>query len=129
MTTAAICAGLLGLLLFGLGFAVSLTRGSSGVNFGFEPDPTSPLYKRVRAHGNASEYAPMLAVLMLFLGTREPGAWVLWTMGIATASRYLHAAGMLMSPTLDAVQPLRFAGALGTYLAGLALCAAALMSA
>jgi uncharacterized protein len=35
--------------------------------------------------------------------------------------RYLHAAGMLLSPSLDRPQPLRFVGALGTYVAGLLL--------
>ncbi len=58
----------------------------------------------------------------------NPANWVLWVGGIATASRYLHAAGMLMGPSLDQVQPLRFVGALGTYLGGLALCVAVFMS-
>jgi hypothetical protein len=83
------------------------------------------MYKMVRAHGNATEYAPMLAVLILLLGAREPSTWVLWTMWIVTVSRYLHAAGMIFSPTLAKPHPLRFIGALGTYLGGLALCVAA----
>jgi uncharacterized membrane protein YecN with MAPEG domain len=41
----------------------------------------------VRAHGNTAEYAPMLAVLFLFLGSRDPAARVLWTIAIATLSR------------------------------------------
>jgi uncharacterized membrane protein YecN with MAPEG domain len=84
------------------------------------------MYKMVRAHGNATEYAPMLAVLMLFLGAREPATWVLWVMAIATASRYLHAAGLIFPKTMAQPHPLRFVGALGTYLGGLVLCAAAL---
>jgi hypothetical protein len=52
--------------------------------------------------------------------------WMLWDFVVATVSRYLHAAGMLLSPSLDCPQPLRFAGALGTYVCGLALVAAAL---
>ncbi len=63
MTIAIICAALLGLLVFGLGFFVSLMRGRTGVNFGYTANPTDPLHKLVRAHGNAAEYAPMLAIL------------------------------------------------------------------
>ena len=128
MTTAIVCVALLGLLIFVLGFGVSLTRGRSQTVIGYDPSPTDRLHKMVRAHGNSSEYAPMLAVLILLLGSQNPANWVLWVGGIATASRYLHAAGMLMGPSLDQVQPLRFVGALGTYLGGLALCVAVFMS-
>jgi len=55
MNVAIVCTALLGLLVFGLGLAVSLTRGATRTNFGFTPDPTDRLYKRVRAHGNAAE--------------------------------------------------------------------------
>lgn len=121
MATAVICTGLLGLLLFGLGLGVSLTRGSTNKTFGYDPDPTDRLYKMVRAHGNTTEYAPMLAVLMLFLGSRDPATWVLWVMWIATVCRYLIAIGIIVSPTLDKPHPLRFVGALGTYLTGIVL--------
>ena len=46
----------------------------------------------------------------------------------ATASRYLLAAGIVLSPTLEKPHPLRFLGALGTYAFGLALCASLLRS-
>jgi len=129
MSTAIVCAALLGLLVFGLGFLVSMARGSTKTNFGFNPDPTDTLYKRVRAHANATEYAPMMAILILLVGAREPATWVVWTMVLAVVFRYLHAAGMLLSESLDKAQPLRFVGALGTYVAGFALVAAALLSA
>jgi len=128
MTTAILCTVLLGLLLFGLGLGVSLTRGSTNTTFGYTPDPTDRLYKMIRAHGNTSEYAPMLAVLMLLIGSRNPALWILWVMGIATLSRYLLVAGLLLSPTLDKPHPLRFAGALGTYLCGVALCVAVFLT-
>jgi uncharacterized membrane protein YecN with MAPEG domain len=128
MTVAILCVMLLGLLVFGLGMAVSFTRAGSNTNYGYTPDPTDRLYKMVRAHGNATEYAAMLAVLIVILGSRSPATWVLWTMGIVTAARYLHAAGMILCPTLDKPHPLRFVGALGTYLGGLALCLAGLLS-
>jgi hypothetical protein len=52
---------------------------------------------------------------------------MLWTMILATLSRYTIALGILLSPTLAEAHPLRFAGALGTYVTGLALVVAALM--
>jgi hypothetical protein len=128
MQVALVCIALLGLLLFGLGNAVSITRRSTHTSIGSSPDPADRLFKLVRAHGNSAEYAPFLAVLMLAAGAREPASWVLWCMGLATASRYLHAAGMVLSPTLAQPHPLRFVGALGTYLTGLALSLGLLLS-
>ena len=121
MNVAIVCTALLGLLVFGLGLAVSLTRGATRTNFGFTPDPTDRLYKRVRAHGNAAEYAPMLSILILLIGARNPAPWIVWTFVAATLFRYLHAAGMLVCPSLDQPHPLRFVGALGTYVTGLVL--------
>ena len=128
MTTAILCTTLLGLLLFGLGLGVSLTRGNTKTNFGYTPDPTDRLYKMIRAHGNTTEYAPMLAVLMLLIGSRTPSLWMLWVMGIATVSRYLLVAGILLSPTLEKPHPFRFAGALGTYVCGVVLCVAVFLT-
>jgi uncharacterized membrane protein YecN with MAPEG domain len=128
MHVAVVCLGLLGLLVFGLGLAVSMQRGSSKTIIGHSADPADPLHKLVRAHGNATEFVPMLAVLILYLGSREPAAWLEWTFVLATASRYVHAAGMVLSPSLDRPQPLRAIGATGTYLTGLTLAVAALIS-
>jgi uncharacterized membrane protein YecN with MAPEG domain len=69
----------------------------------------------------------MLAILMLAIAARGCTLWMVWTFIAATLFRYLHAAGMLLSPSLDRPQPLRFVGALGTYLSGLALVAATLL--
>jgi hypothetical protein len=128
MATAIICSALLGLLVFGLGMAVSSTRGATDQTIGFDPDPRDRLHKIVRAHANTTEYAPMLAVLMLLVGTREPATWVLGTMWVAVASRYSLALGLILSSTLEKPHPLRFVGALGTYLAGIALCVAAVLA-
>jgi len=128
MGTAIICTALLGVLIFGLGFAVSLTRGSTNTISGFNPDPTDRLYKMIRAHGNTTEHAPILAVLMLLIGSRNPAAWMLWTMWLVTACRYLIVVGIIASPTLAKPHPLRFAGAVGTYLGGIVLCVAAYLS-
>ena len=125
MTTAIVCVALLGLLLFGLGLYVSAARGA-GQAGAYPADPADPLFKRMRAHGNTAEYAPMMAILILLAGERDPAAWVLWTMAIAVASRYLIALGILFSSTLEKPQPLRFIGAVGTYLTGIALSLAVL---
>ena len=128
MATALICIALLGILVFGLGFAVSMVRGQTGRIIGNSDDPTDRLHKAVRAHGNTAEYAPFLAILMLVLGERSSATWVIWCMGLVTAARYSIAAGMLLSPSLAKPHPLRFLGAVGTYLGGLALCVAVLLS-
>lgn len=128
MIVAVGCVALLGMLLFGLGLGVSLTRQRTETVFGCPIDPTDPLYKISRAHGNTAEYAPMFAVLMLIVGANDPPAWALWTMALAVASRYALAAGILFGPTMAEPHPLRFVGATGTYATGLALCVAALMT-
>lgn len=127
MSTAIICTALLALLLFVLGLAVSAARGAGRAG-AYPSDPADPMFKRIRAHGNTAEYAPMLAILMLLVGARNPSTWMLWTMGVAVASRYLIVVGILFSLTLDKPNPFRFSGALGTYLSGLTLAIAAVMS-
>ena len=121
MPIALTCIALLGVLLFGLGFAVSMKRGNANTLIGYAPDPADALHKLVRAHGNTAEYAPLLAVLMLAVAMNEPAAWTGWCMGIATAARYLLVIGMLASPTLAKPHPLRFVGAATTYVTGIAL--------
>jgi uncharacterized membrane protein YecN with MAPEG domain len=128
MTIATICIALLALLLFGLGLTVSLTRGSAQRIIGYSDDPTDRLHKLCRAHGNAAEYVPILAVLIYILAARGPAAWITWTFVAATAFRYLHAAGMIFPATLAAPNPMRFLGALGTYVAGFVLALALLVS-
>jgi uncharacterized membrane protein YecN with MAPEG domain len=128
MIVAVICVALLGVLLFGLGLGVSLTRQRTSTVYGSSLDPADPLYKMTRAHGNTAEYAPMLAVLMLVVGANQPPAWALWTMGLAVASRYALAIGIIVGPTMEQPHPLRAIGATGTYATGLALCVAALIT-
>jgi hypothetical protein len=127
MNVAIPCIALLGLLVFGLGLRVSMLRGASKTNFGYVADPTDPLYKTIRAHGNAAEFAPMMAIMILLVAWRGATPWMLWTFVAATIVRYLHAAGMILCPTLDRPHPLRFVGAVGTYVTGLALVVATFM--
>jgi uncharacterized membrane protein YecN with MAPEG domain len=125
---AIVCVALLGILLFGLGLGVSLTRQRTNVIFGVPDDPADQLYKMSRAHGNTAEYAPMLAVLMLVVGAHQPPVWALWAMALAVACRYMLAIGIIVGPTMEQPHPLRAIGATGTYATGLALCVAALIT-
>ena len=107
---------------------MSTVRGRTEKLTGASSDPADPLHKLMRAHGNTTEYAAMLALLIYVLGSMSPATWVLWCMGLATASRYSIALGLILSSSMEQPHPLRFAGALGTYLTGFGLCAALLLS-
>jgi hypothetical protein len=56
------------------------------------------------------------------------GLWSAALIIAATAARLVHAAGILTSPTLAKPTPPRLAGAIGTYVFGLALAVTALAS-
>jgi uncharacterized membrane protein YecN with MAPEG domain len=130
MTTAIICTAVLTSLLFLLGFNVSRQRGATAKSGGSQmpTDPASPLLIAIRAHGNSAEYIPALIVLFLLVGARTP-AWVAIPLIVgATATRLVHAHGMLTASSLAAQTPLRLVGALGTYLFGVALSVAAALS-
>lgn len=128
MLIALICIALLALLVFGLGLTVSLARKKTKTVAGCPDDPSSPLYKAVRAHGNTIEYAPMLAVIIYCLGTLSPAFWLQGSMVLATASRYLLAYGLLV-PTMSKTNRFRSIGALGTYIFGFILSVALLLTA
>ena len=127
MWISVLCTALLGFLVFGLGLVVSLGRGSENKVIGHDEDPSNALHKRVRAHGNTAEYAPMLAVLFLYLGLSDPAVWVLWVIGIVTVCRYAIVVGLLMG-SLNKPNPFRLIGALGTYAGGIALSVAAVLT-
>ena len=125
-----ICVAILGLMVFLLGFLISMVRGKTGIIYYGDSleDPTSLLTKAVRALGNTVEFAPILAVMFLYLGSTEPANWVLWTIVVATTSRVLMVLGFLTAGTLRKIHPLKAVGAVGTYLSGLALCVAMVQS-
>lgn len=116
-----ICVALLALLTIGAGFRVSLARASTGVVQGYPDDPSNILHKAARAHGNTVEYAPLIALLIYILGSYNPPLWVVLCMVLVTLARYMIYFGLLLSPTIDKPHPLRFLGALLTYLFGLVL--------
>jgi uncharacterized membrane protein YecN with MAPEG domain len=125
MNLAITCIGLLGLLVIGLGLGVSMQRRRTAVSIGYSDDPTDSLHKWVRAHANACEFAPMLAILIYALASSGYGGWNGWLYILAVAARYAHAAGMILTPTLAEPHPLRFLGAVGTYAVGMLLALAA----
>lgn len=125
-STALACTAVLGLLLFALGFAISILRSSVGVLSGYAPEPDGLLTKLVRAHGNTAEYLPIFAVLFLYLGAHNPPQWQLWCMAAATVCRLLLVVGLLAWPSMSKPNPARAIGALGTYAFGVTLCVALL---
>lgn len=127
-TVALPCIAALGLLLFASGLYVSAQRARFWTLYGSADDPTHALTKAVRAHGNTSEYAAFLALLIYVLGLKATAPWIGWTMVAVTASRYLLVAGILASATLARPNPLRGLGAFVTYMGGAALALALVVS-
>lgn len=125
-----VCVALLGLLVFGLGANVTRHRAMTGKAGGNQMpnDPTSPLLIAVRAHGNAAEYVPTLAVLILICATLSDSWWVDALAVAAVVVRYMHAYSMLAAKSLAEHGPIRDAGALGTYLTGVALVVTAVVA-
>lgn len=126
-STALACTAILGLLLFGLGLAISGLRFRTGVLSGHAA-PDGLLAKLGRAHGNTAEYAPFLGLLFLYLGAHHPTQWQVWCIVGATACRLLLAVGLVAWPTMSKPNPARFVGAVGTYAFGGALCIGLLLN-
>ncbi|MGB1906374.1 MAG: MAPEG family protein [Spongiibacter sp.] len=124
-----LCIALLGSLCIGTGFAVSLARAKTNRAAGHSTEPDDYLHKRVRAHGNTVEYTPVLMVIIYIVSQSQMTSWMLWFMVIATICRFLLVAGLILPPTMAKPNPMRFIGALGTYICGFALCAALFMQA
>ena len=114
-----ICTGILVLLYFALALNVSRMRGQTKTGIGTGDDPSGPLNKAVRAHGNAAEYIPIFVALFLYLLLSGTGGWLEWVAIIVTECRLLQAMGMLMTKTFNAPpHPLRSIGTIGTYVGG-----------
>ena len=91
MNVGIICTALLGLLLFGLGLYVSILRGRTRRSIGCDTNPTDPLHRAVRAHGNTAEYAPFLGLLFLWFAMHPAPSWVAGAIVIAmSGARAMH---------------------------------------
>lgn len=107
-----LCAAILVLLYFWLSLNVSRVRG-----IGRKSNERKEilLAKAVRAHGNASEYIPLFVLVFLFY--RESTSWIPLILAvIATAGRISHAIGMLTAEHATQKNPMRYMGALATYI-------------
>lgn len=124
MVIALVCTAVLGVLIFGLGLAISIYRFMTKAYYVGADRPAAFTTKLSRAHGNTAEFGPMLAVLFLALAALGAPAWAEAAMIGATASRILVVIGFLTASTLEHISLPKAAGALGTYGFGLALTAA-----
>ena len=118
-----VCIALLAILLFLLGANVTrirAVRGKSGETQ-MPTDPADRLFIAQRAHGNASEYIPTLIGLLIVCSTLTDGWWLDVLAITALAARSVHAFGLLTAETMNTHGPVRDAGAMFTYLSGLAL--------
>lgn len=125
MTPAIVCTALLAALVFGLGLNVSIHRGHAKSQLPTELD--DPLFVAQRAHGNAAEYVPLLAVLMLLVGSRHPAGWMIGVFYLVTAGRFLHAFALIRTGDMGRATLLRHISSGTTYYGGLALAVAALI--
>lgn len=113
---------LMGILLFVLGANVTRHRSIRGASGNQMPtDPADRMFIAIRAHGNAAEYVPTLIVLLLVCSALTDGWWLDTLAITAAAARILHAIGLLKSTTMASHGPARDAGAMFTYLSGVAL--------
>lgn len=121
-----ICSASLVILTLLLAFWTSSVRMSTDtIAYGASVEPTSKMAKAQRAHGNCAEYAALLIGLYLIIGfaygDRDLGGLVTWTIIAVTASRFLHAGGILMCQTLEKPHIFKAVGVTITYLGGLLL--------
>ena len=124
-----VCIALMGVLLFLLGANVTRHRAIRGATGNQQPtDPADRMYIAQRAHGNASEYVPTLAVLIVVCATLTDGWWLNALAIAALAARSLHAFGLLTAKTMAGHGPVRDIGAMGTYLTGVLLGVTALVA-
>jgi len=66
-------------------------RGATKTGIGAGDDPSGPLNKAVRAHGNAAEYIPIFVALFLYLLQSGASGWIKWVVIIITVCRVLQA--------------------------------------
>jgi uncharacterized protein len=93
-TVTLLIAGLCGLLQFALTIYVIARRAQTGVSFLDGGD--QQLMRRIRAHGNFAETAPMALLLMLLLELSGFSASWLWALGgLLIVGRLLHAQSLL----------------------------------
>jgi uncharacterized membrane protein YecN with MAPEG domain len=111
-----------GLINVWLAFGVGRNRVSNKINLGDGGE--AAMTAKIRAHGNLTEYAPTVLILMALIElARGPSLW-LWIVGVVfIVVRLAHAFGIVR----PAPSVLRMIGALGTWLVILVLAGWALV--
>jgi uncharacterized membrane protein YecN with MAPEG domain len=98
MLITALVAGIFALLIVPLSVQISLRRAKANAVFGDAGDET--LRRRVRAHGNFIEYAPLAVVALGLVEYRGGASWLVWSLAFGFVfSRVAHALGMLYTST------------------------------
>lgn len=112
----AMFSAVLALVYAGLTFWVMLSRGSKGALQGDGGDEA--LQKRIRAHGNFSEYVPLaLLVIGFYEGGGGSHGLVLALLWLLLIGRLLHPFGLFAQPNSAAMFACRGGGMLATLLA------------
>jgi uncharacterized membrane protein YecN with MAPEG domain len=97
MNITPIYAGLATFIFIFLSFRVIAGRNSAGVALG--DGGNRALLRRQRAHGNFSEYVPLVLLLMALAELQGAPTWTLQLMGIALlAGRLVHAYAVTREP-------------------------------
>ena len=116
--TIAICSAVLVILTVSLALRVSLLRKKTGIITGSD-DPSKPLAKAIRAHGNTAEYSGLIIALFAVTSIshqgRDLGLTVSSMVILLTFARIIHAFGFLISESLENIHVLKALGALLTY--------------
>lgn len=90
------------LMLVPLSIQVSMRRAKMHTLLGDGGDEI--LQKRIRAHGNFIEFAPLALIALGLMEYRGAASWLVWLLGAGfLVSRILHAIAMLFTST----RPLR----------------------
>lgn len=127
-TIPVVAIAVMGLIVFILGANVTRHRAQRGSTGNQMPsDPADRMFIAQRAHGNATEYVPTLIGLIIVCSLFTDSWWLDALSLAAMASRLVHAVGMLRSSTLAEHGPMRDAGAMGTYVSGIALAVTAIV--
>ncbi|HRE20926.1 MAG TPA: MAPEG family protein [Rhabdaerophilum sp.] len=81
--------------LMSIVLAIQVIRGRYAAKVALGDGENRMLARRIRAHGNFSEYAPFLGLLLIGLALVGAGEWLVHAVGlIGLTGRVLHAAGL-----------------------------------
>lgn len=98
MAITTLVAGIFAILMVILSLQVSLRRKSTNTVFGDADDDT--LRRRIRAHGNFIEYAPLAVIVLGLVEYHGATHWVVSALAFGFIfSRVVHALGMLYTST------------------------------